>query len=142
RRYLQLFDRRAIYQHVRLARNIHPDEVHLRLEPADAAWQLTVVTLDQPMLFANIYGVLSSFGMDILRGHAMTNPNGLVLDDFQFTDQERFLALNTDGAEHFLRALEEVVAGELDVTARLRARERSVLNRRHAVPRFAPLIHC
>ncbi len=63
RRYLQLFERRAIYQHVRLARNIHPDEVHLRLEPADAAWQLTVVTLDKPMLFANICGVLSSFGM-------------------------------------------------------------------------------
>ena len=61
---------------------------------ATTAWQLTVVTLDKPMLFANICGVLSSFGMDILRGHAMTNPNGLVLDVFQFTDGERFLELN------------------------------------------------
>ena len=61
RRYLQLFDRRAIYDHVRLARDIHPDEVHLRLEPAESAWELTVVTLDKPMLFANICGVLSSF---------------------------------------------------------------------------------
>src|SRR5437764_6922743 len=64
RRYLQLFDRRAIYDHVRLARNIHPDEVHLRLEPAESAWALTVVTLDKPMLFANICRALSSFGMD------------------------------------------------------------------------------
>ena len=54
------------------------------------------------MLFANICGVLSSFGMDILRGHAMTNPNGLVLDVFQFTDGERFLALNADGADAVL----------------------------------------
>ena len=52
----------------------------LGLEPQDAAWELTVVTLDKPFLFSNICGVLSSFGMDILRGHAMTNPNGLVLD--------------------------------------------------------------
>ena len=37
RRYLQLFDRRTIYEHVRLARNIHPDEVHLRLEPSDGS---------------------------------------------------------------------------------------------------------
>ena len=35
RRYLQLFDRRAVYEHVRLARDIHPDEVHLRLEPSN-----------------------------------------------------------------------------------------------------------
>ena len=27
----------------------------------------------------------------------MTNPNGLVLDVFQFTDEERFLELNADG---------------------------------------------
>ena len=39
-----------------------------------SAWELTVVTLDKPFLFSNICGVLSSFGMDILRGHAMTNP--------------------------------------------------------------------
>ena len=32
RRYLQLFEREAIYRHVRLSRNIHPDEVHLWLE--------------------------------------------------------------------------------------------------------------
>ena len=34
--------------------------------------------------------------MNILRGHALTNPNGLVLDVFQFTDDERFLELNGD----------------------------------------------
>jgi UTP:GlnB (protein PII) uridylyltransferase len=43
-----------------------------------------VATLDKPFLFSNICGVLSSFGMNILRGHALTNPNGLVLDVFQF----------------------------------------------------------
>jgi [protein-PII] uridylyltransferase len=139
RRYLQLFDRRAVYQHVRLARDIHPDEVHLRLEPTDAVWQLTVVTLDKPMLFANICGVLSSFGMDILRGHAMTNPNGLVLDVVQFTDSERFLALNPGASDAVLHALEEVVAGRSTAADRLRGR-REGLRRRRAGP-AAPLVH-
>ena len=136
-RYLQLFSRDAIYRHVRLARDIKPDEVHLSLEPVGGIWTLAVVTLDKPFLFSNICGVLSSFGMNILRGHALTNPNGLVLDVFQFTDDERFLELNTNGASQVLHVLEDVVSGRADVTARLRGRERSVLK---GVARFAPTV--
>jgi [protein-PII] uridylyltransferase len=139
RRYLQLFDREAIYRHVRLARNINPDEVHLGLEEKGAAWELTVVTLDKPFLFSNISGVLSSFGMDILRGHAMTNPNGLVLDVFQFTDQERFLALNANARAQMFQVLEEVVSGRASVTARLRGREESLFHRRAL--RVKPVVH-
>ncbi|HTM25905.1 MAG TPA: HD domain-containing protein [Vicinamibacterales bacterium] len=132
RRYLQVFDRHAIYHHVRLARDIHPDEVHLRLEPAESVWELTLVTLDKPMLFASICGVLSSFGMDILRGHAMTNPNGLVLDVFQFTDAERFLALNPGAPDIVLHALEDVVAGRSTAIDRLRGRQSGLRRRRPA----------
>jgi [protein-PII] uridylyltransferase len=139
-RYLQLFEREAIYRHVRLARNIHPDEVHLWLEQKGPSWELTVVTLDKPFLFSNISGVLSSFGMDILRGHAMTNPNGLVLDVFQFTDQERFLELNADAREQMFQVLDEVVSGRANVTARLRGREDSLLHRRPL--RVTPVVHC
>ncbi|HYT68521.1 MAG TPA: HD domain-containing protein [Vicinamibacterales bacterium] len=138
RRYLQLFDRRTVYDHVRLARDMHPDEVHLRLEPADAVWELTVVTLDKPMLFANICGVLSSFGMDILRGHAMTNPNGLVLDVFQFVDAERFLALNPGASDAVLHAIEDVVGGRSTAADRLRGRLRGLQRRRAA--RAAPVV--
>jgi [protein-PII] uridylyltransferase len=141
RRYLRLFSPETIYRHVQLSRDIQPDHVHAALEPKGAAWEVTVVTLDKPFLFSNICGVLSSFGMDILRGHAMTNLNGLVLDTFQFTDQERFLELNPDGRAHVVKLLEEAVAGRLDVAARLRAREHSVLHRRSGVPRFTPVIH-
>lgn len=140
RRYLQLFDRDAIYRHVRLSRNIHPDEVHLWLEQRDSAWELTVVTLDKPYLFSNISGVLSSFGMDILRGHAMTNPNGLVLDVFQFTDAERFLALNADAKERMFHVLDDVVSGRVTVSERLRGREQSPFHRRTS--RVAPVVHC
>jgi [protein-PII] uridylyltransferase len=139
-RYLQLFARDVIYRHVRLARDIHPDEVHLSLERGDAAvWSLAVATLDKPFLFSNICGVLSSFGMNIIRGHALTNPNGLVLDVFQFTDDERFLELNRNGHEQLLHVLEEVVSARADVAARLRPREQGVLHAR-GTARFPPVV--
>jgi [protein-PII] uridylyltransferase len=140
RRYLQLFAREAIHRHVQLSRDIKPDHVHASLDRRGTTWELTVVTLDKPFLFSNICGVLSSFGMDILKGHAMTNPNGLVLDIFQVTDADRYLELNADGRDRFLEVLEATVSGRLDVTARLRARERSVLHD-GMVRRFAPVIH-
>jgi [protein-PII] uridylyltransferase len=124
---------------VRLARDIKPDHVHLSLERAESVWTLAVVTLDKPFLFSNICGVLSSFGMNILRGHALTNPNGLVLDVFQFTDDERFLELNADAQTQVLEELEMVVAGRTDVTALLRGREQSVLHAR-TTPRLTPVV--
>jgi [protein-PII] uridylyltransferase len=139
RRYLQLASPDAIYAHVRLSRNIDKDDVHIRLERKDSAWELTVVTLDKPFLFSNICGVLSSFGMDILRGHAMTTPTGLVLDIVQFVDEERFLELNAEAGERFSEVLSGVVSGRTDVTERLRRREQSVLHK--ATPRFPPVVH-
>ena len=138
-RYLQLFPREAIYRHVRLARDIGADEVHVSLEQNDTVWSLSVVTLDKPFLFSNICGVLSSFGMNILRGQALTNPNGLVLDVFQFTDDERFLALNVDAHVQVLQVLRDVVSGRADVTALLRGREQGVLHAKGA-PRVAPVV--
>ncbi|HEY7055290.1 MAG TPA: HD domain-containing protein [Vicinamibacterales bacterium] len=140
RRYLQLFNRDAIYRHVRLSRDMAPDEVHLSLDRKGDTWELTVVTQDKPFLFSNICGVLSSFGMDILRGHALTNPNGLVLDVFQFTDAERFLELNAAAQDLIFRALNDVVAGRATVADRLRGREQSLFHRREA--RIKPLVHC
>ena len=68
--------------------------MHAVLEKHDDVWELSVVTLDKPYLFSNISGVLSYFGMDIHRGQAMTTPEGLVLDVFEFSDEERFLRQN------------------------------------------------
>jgi len=139
RRYLRLFDREAIYRHVRLARDIHPDEVHLWMEQKGSTWELTVVTLDKPFLFSNISGALASFGMDILRGHAMTSPNGLVLDVFEFADSERFLELNEGAREQMFSVLNDVVSGKERVTNRLRGREHSLFNRRPM--RVTPVVH-
>ena len=94
RRYLTTFGLGAVYRHVRLARDIQPNQVHTFLENHDEVWELTLVTLDKPFLFSNVCGVLSYFGMDIHRGQAMTTPDGLVLDVFEFSDDEGFLKQN------------------------------------------------
>jgi [protein-PII] uridylyltransferase len=131
RRYLSIFD----YRHVRLARNLTRGDVHAILERKDDIWELTVVTLDQPYLFSNICGLLSYFGMDILRGQAMTTADGMVLDVFQFTDQEGFLQHNREATADITRRLQGAVAGTVDVTALLEGKERSVVYRR---PRRVP----
>jgi [protein-PII] uridylyltransferase len=139
RRYLSSFGPGAVYRHVRLARGIRPDEVHTFLEKYDDVWDITIVTLDRPFLFSNVSGVLSYFGMDIHRGQAMTTPGGLVLDVFQFTDEEGFLEQNAAASEDICRMLEDAVAGRVDVTALLRGRLKSVLHRRRK--RTPALVH-
>jgi [protein-PII] uridylyltransferase len=139
RRYVALFGLASIYRHVRLARGIHRDEVHTILENRDDVWELTIVTVDKPYLFSNVAGVLSYFGMDILRGQAMTTADGLVLDVFEFSDAEGFLRQNPGAANDICRMLDRVVAGSIDVPTLLRGRERSLLYRRR-IPE-PPRIH-
>jgi [protein-PII] uridylyltransferase len=129
RRYLTLFGLAGIYRHVRLARGIQRDEVHTFIENHDDVWELTIVTLDKPFLFSNVAGVLSYFGMDIHRGQAMTTPDGLVLDVFEFSDADGFLSHNPGATGEISRMLDRVVAGWVDVPALLRGRERSVIHR-------------
>jgi [protein-PII] uridylyltransferase len=140
RRYLQLFTQEAIYQHARLARDLAPGRIQAWLDRVESGWELTVLTHDKPFLFSNISGVLSSFGMDILRGYAFTKPDGLIVDMFHFTDDERFLEMNEGGGAQLLKVLEDVVEGRADVAVRLRGREEGIFRQR--LPGFKPVIHC
>ena len=109
RRYLTSVDPAQIYRHVRLARDLRHDEVHLLLDRRGDAWELAVVALDKPHLFSNICGTLAFCGMDILRGSAMTSRSGLVLDIFHFVDGEQFFDRNADGPARFEALLQDVV---------------------------------
>ena len=114
-RYLRFVDRPHVYDHVRLSRDLRPSEVHCTLEQKESVWELTIVSVDQPRLFSKICGVLSYFGMAILRGQAMTNRQGLVVDIFQFADQEQFFELNQSAQPELTKLLAEVVAGREDI---------------------------
>jgi [protein-PII] uridylyltransferase len=103
--------------------------VHASLEKRDDIWELTVAALDKPYLFSNIAGVLSNFGMNIHRGQAMTTPDHLVLDIFEFSDDEGFLRQNAGARDEISRVLKGAVAGTVDVAALLKGRRRSMLHR-------------
>ena len=138
-RYLRLFDQSRVYEHVRLSRDIQRSEVHCALEEKGSAWDLSVVSLDQPRLFSNICGVLSYFGMDILRGQAMTNEHGLVLDIVQFSDTEDFFRLNASAKPELVELLQDVVAGRADIAQTLRGKERGLAPR--GPSRINPIVH-
>ena len=122
-RYLRLIDIAGIYEHIRLSRDLDPSDVHCSLEATDSIWELTVVSVDQPKLYAKICGVLSYFGMDILRGQAMSNKQGVALDIFQFTDADSFFRLNQGGQQEFVHRLKDVVSGRENIDATLKPKE-------------------
>jgi [protein-PII] uridylyltransferase len=129
-----------VYQHARLARGIRHDDVHLLLERKDDIWQLAVVTRDKPLLFSNICGTLAYFGVDILRGSAMTSPGGVVLDIFQFSDEEGTFRLNPGAPAELESQLQAVVAGRQDVIALLQRKESGALHR-PAPTRVEPVVY-
>ena len=128
-RYLRFVDSQNVYEHVRLSGNLRPSELRCSLEQKDSIWELTVVSVDQPRLFSRVCGVLSYFGMDILRGQAMTNRQGLALDIFQFTDREKFLELNPSAKPELAKLLEDVVAGREDIDRTLLPKSRGLARR-------------
>ena len=139
-RYLRLVDARTVYDHVRLSRDLEPDEVRLILDHQDSVWELSVVTKDRPRIFSNICGVLSYFGMDILRGQAMSNRQQVVLDLFRFVDADRFLALNESGRSELTRLLQDVVVGAVDLGRMLKGRDAAARARRQTI-RVRSLVH-
>src|SRR5262249_23081799 len=90
---------------------------------------VTIVTLDKPYLFSNISGALASLGADILRGQALTSRHGFALDVFEFVDGDAPIT-----KEGLSQLLSEVVAGNVDIAARLAGLPRSSRTRAGALP--------
>ena len=131
RRYLRLVDSRRVYEHIVLSRDLESDGVRVNLERQDEVWELSVVTRDRPRVFSKICGVLSYFGMDILRGQAMSNRERVVLDLFRFVDADKFLALNESGPAELKDLLQRVLTGAADLESMLKGREAAARARRH-----------
>ncbi len=139
-RYLRLVEPRTVYDHIRLSRNLEPDELRMTLVKQDDVWELSVVTKDRPRIFSNICGVLSYFGMDIVRGQAMSNAQKVVLDLVRFVDADRFLALNEASQAELTRVLQDVVAGDVDLPSLLKGRDAAARSTRGKT-RVSPVVH-
>ncbi len=123
-RYLQTRLPDQIGEHFKLSLALEAEPVQLLFRPYRQLNEVTLITRDRPMLFADMAGALSAWGMNIVKADAFSNEAGLILDSFQFTDPFRTLELNPGEHERFLASLRSAVGGETTVDAMLRARQR------------------
>ena len=128
RRYLLDTEPREVFEHCRMARRLLETRApQLRLRRTDARYELCVLATDRHQLFARIVGVLSYFGLNILRGYALSNRQGTILDIFEFTDTAKRLEQNPSERRRCRKLLKEAILGQLDVEQLLAGREQSFL---------------
>src|SRR5215813_8844804 len=125
RRYLATTSPKEALAHLEMAGRLKTEPVQLGLERGRHWYDLTLVTLDRPLLFAKVTGVLSAWGMSIVKAGAFSNAAGTVVDTFHFTDRFRTLELNLPEWERFKRSIRDVLNGEADLDKMLRDRARS-----------------
>ena len=128
RRYLRFTPREHIAEHYRLSKEIlSPTDIVSRLTRNRSTYRLSFMALDRPNLFAKLTGVLACYGMNIVRGQAFANSNGLILDLIEFEDRLHTFKMNRSEMDAFQNTLREVVLDCQDLAVLLKKRESSIL---------------
>ncbi len=140
-RYLQTRLPDQIGEHFKLSLLLDTEPVQLAFRANRQGNEVTLITRDRAMLFADMAGALSAWGMNIVKADAFSNAAGIILDSFQFTDPFRTLELNPGEHERFLDSLRSALQGQNVVDGMLRARQRprrggGTLPRTRVEPRF------
>jgi len=131
-RYLRTHSEAEIDEHVKLRARSRPRGLAIDLRRLDSAWQLTLVAIDRPGLFASVAGTLAAFGMNILKAEAFSNRQGLVLDTFTFADPGRTLDLNPSELDRLQTTIERVLAGKINALDLLKNRPKPSIPSRKA----------
>ena len=101
------------------------DGVQLDFAYSPTVSEITLVTKDRALLFANMAGALAAWGMNIVTADAFSNRQGIVVDSFRFTDSFQTLELNESEHARFVKSVHDVVAGEVPVERLLSGRKRA-----------------
>ncbi len=107
------------------AQRFAEDSVQLEFRYLPTVSEITLVTLDRALLFANMAGALAAWGMNIVTADAFSNRQGVVVDSFRFTDSFQTLELNDSEHERFVKSVHDVVAGKVPVEKLLSGRKRA-----------------
>jgi [protein-PII] uridylyltransferase len=107
-----------------MAEALEQDRVQLNFRYSSSVSELTVVTPDRALLFANMTGALAAWGMNIVTADAFSNRNGIVVDSFRFTDSFRTLEMNASEHDRFVKSVYEVMSGSVSVEKLLSGRRR------------------
>jgi [protein-PII] uridylyltransferase len=115
KRYLLTHTPEEIVSHYQMHQQWDGAEPQIDLLKQNGYYQVVLLTLDRPSLFARVAGTLSSWGMNILKAEAFANKAGTVLDTFRFVDLFRTLDMNPTEKARLKRSLEDSISGESDV---------------------------
>jgi [protein-PII] uridylyltransferase len=127
-RYLGMHSAEEIMRHMEMAEELGKEPVQLDLKRGRHWYELTLVAIDRPFLFATLAGVLAAWGMNIVKANAFSNEAGTVVDTLYFTDRFRTLELNLSEWERFKRSITDVMLAQADLDRMLRDRQRSEKN--------------
>ena len=92
-------------------------------------YDLLVMTADRPGLFSKMTGVLSFFGMNIIRAQAFSNRHGTIFDLISFEDPDHYFEKNPSEVDHFAEVLNDVIGGRVELNALLERKFKSVVFR-------------
>ena len=120
RRYLSTHSPEQVISHYRMYEQLHEQDPQISIVQREGYFEVLLLTLDCPFLFAGIAGTLSSWGMNILKADAYSNKAGIVLDAFRIADRFHTLEMNPAEVGRLKSDLAEAVAGEVDVAEWMR----------------------
>jgi len=122
-RYLSLRPPEQIAAHFRMAMELGDNPVQLAYRTVRQLNEITLVTRDRPGLFADMAGVLSAWGMNIVKADAFSNAASIIVDSFQFTDTYRTLELNHSEIERFHQNIRDALSHKISIEELLQSRK-------------------
>src|SRR6201994_4179868 len=122
-RYLQTRMPEQIRDHFQMALRLSESPAQMNLRSLRQLWELTVIPRDRPLLFADMAGALSSWGMNIVKAEAFSDDAGIIVDTFQFSDPFRTLELNPSEVDRFRQSLLDVISLKIPIEVLLRRRQ-------------------
>jgi [protein-PII] uridylyltransferase len=130
RQYLKITPKKDIAEHFSLSRKLESVPMVTHLARRDGrVYEVLVMAADRLFLFSKITGVLSYFGMNILRGQAFSNRHGTIFDLITFEDVDNYFAKNPSEVERFSKVLKDVIDGNTDLNKLLQGKMTSILFR-------------
>ena len=131
RQYVRMTPSQQIAEHFEQYRKLSPERqlvTHITLR--DDLCEMLVVAADRPHLFSRITGVLSAFGMNIIRAQASANRSETVCDIVTFEDIDGRLRKNPSEIERLEQIMVDAINGKVEVDELLHRKSTSVAYRR------------
>jgi [protein-PII] uridylyltransferase len=123
-RYLRTRTPEQVRLHFDMAERLADDPVQIEFRHAPGSSGITLLARDRPLLFADMAGALAAWGMNIVTADAFGNLQGVVVDNFRFTDTFRTLEMNASEHAAFVASIHDAMAGKLSVEKLLSGRRR------------------